>query len=50
MCRRSIALMFRQQARKEARVQLWRVVFIDRYLWRPNRINEALDDSIDLCV
>jgi hypothetical protein len=24
----------------------WCVTFINRYLWRPNRIDEALNDSI----
>ncbi len=34
-----VALIFRQQARQEARVQFWRVAFIDRYLRRPNRVD-----------
>src|SRR6266566_2775358 len=48
MCR-SIPLMFCKQARQEARVQLGRVAFIDCYLRRTKCIDEALDDSIDLC-
>jgi hypothetical protein len=40
-------LCFRQQARLEARVQLWHVALINRYLRRPNRINKARNKLVE---
>jgi hypothetical protein len=45
-----VALMFCQQARQEAGVQLWRVTIIDRNLRRPYRADQTLDHLVDLCL
>jgi hypothetical protein len=45
----AVALMPRKQACQEAGVQLWCVSFVDGDLRRSNRVNEALDDLVDLC-
>jgi hypothetical protein len=46
----AVAFMLRQQARQEARVQLWRVAFIDRYLRRANSSDETLNELMDLSL
>ena len=45
-----VALMLRQQTREEPGVQLWCVTLVDGNLWRPNRVDQAFDHLIDLCV
>jgi hypothetical protein len=45
----AVALVLPQQARQEAGVQLWCVSFVDGDLRRSNRVDEALDDLVDLC-
>jgi hypothetical protein len=48
--RGTVALMFRQEARQEAGVQLWRVTLIDGNLRRPYHADQMLDHLEDLCL
>jgi hypothetical protein len=45
----AVALLFRQQARQEVGIQLWRVTLVDANLRRPYRADQMLDDLVDLC-